>query len=272
MGLRAPPPHTPTPWSSFLLDLLGMSGRPGHVGLASGGGGGVNGAPKIWGGGDWEKGSVSQAPLVSYYELLRRIEIGQFFFSPNIWQMMTFLNPLDALIPKIPFPFFADFRVWVTSEARGSVSVGFWGSCQLSPFWGRGCLARGLYQPPPAPPMHCKPGCPSCIHVDCTWLDQVDLSMRTILCVSAIAFSVGPDPIVRHAVRVTGVLQEPIFFWLRTALKDRPQGPPLPTATDRQPPTTNPHQPPIARHQPPPTATDCHQPPTANRHQARFKV
>ena len=40
------------------------------------------------------------------------------FFSPNTWQMMTFLNP---------------------SEARGSVSLGFWGSRQLSPFWeGRG--------------------------------------------------------------------------------------------------------------------------------------
>ena len=57
-----------------------------------------------------------------------------FFLSPNIWQMMTFLNPLDALIPKIPFSFFADFWVWVTSEAWGSVSVGFWGSRQLSPF------------------------------------------------------------------------------------------------------------------------------------------
>ena len=25
---------------------------------------------------------------------------------------MTFLNPLDAPIPKIPFSFFAEFRVW----------------------------------------------------------------------------------------------------------------------------------------------------------------
>ena len=45
---------------------------------------------------------------------------------------MTFLNPLEALIPKIPFSFFANFWVWVTSGARGSVSVGFWGSRQLS--------------------------------------------------------------------------------------------------------------------------------------------
>ena len=52
--------------------------------------------------------------------------------------MMAFLNPLDALIPKIPFSFFADFWVWVTSEAWGSVPVGFGGSQQLSPFWGGG--------------------------------------------------------------------------------------------------------------------------------------
>ena len=64
--------------------------------------------------------------------------------------MMTFLNPLDALIPKIPFSFFPDFWVWVTSEARGSVSVGFWGSCQLSPFGGGS--SQGLYRAPPPPP------------------------------------------------------------------------------------------------------------------------
>ena len=29
-------------------------------------------------------------------------------------------------------------RVWVTSAARGSVSLGFWGSRQLSPFLGGG--------------------------------------------------------------------------------------------------------------------------------------
>ena len=67
-----------------------------------------------------------------------------FFFSPNAWQIMTFLNPLDTLIPKIPFSFFfANFWVWVTSD--GSVSFGFWGSRQWSPFWGGEGLARGLY-------------------------------------------------------------------------------------------------------------------------------
>ena len=73
------------------------------------------------------------------------------FFSPNVWQMMTVLNPLDALIPKIPCSFFADFWVWVTSEARGSVSVGFWGSCQLSPFWGGGSSQGAVSTPTPHP-------------------------------------------------------------------------------------------------------------------------
>ena len=47
-------------------------------------------------------------------------------FSIKTWQMMTFLNPLDALSPNIPF--FAEFRVWATSGARGSVSVGIGGA------------------------------------------------------------------------------------------------------------------------------------------------
>ena len=62
---------------------------------------------------------------------------------------MTFLNPLDALIP---FSFFTDFWVWVTSEARGSVSVGFLESRQLSPFWGGGSSQRDISTPPPPNP------------------------------------------------------------------------------------------------------------------------
>ena len=72
---------------------------------------------------------------------------------------MTFLNPLGALIPKISVSFFADFWVWVTSEARGSVSVGFWGSRQLSPFGGGGSGRRALSTPPPHRKR--KPGLPS---------------------------------------------------------------------------------------------------------------
>ena len=59
-------------------------------------------------------------------------------FSPNPWQMMTFLNPLDALVPRISFSFFAEFSVRVTSGAWGSVSGGcFFGARELS-FHGEG--------------------------------------------------------------------------------------------------------------------------------------
>ena len=74
------------------------------------------------------------------------IENGQLFPPPNTWPMMTFLNPLGALIPKIPFSFFAEFRFRATSGAQESVSVGLWGGHQLSLLGGG--LARGLYRPP----------------------------------------------------------------------------------------------------------------------------
>ena len=84
------------------------------------------------------------------------------FFLTNIWQMMTFLNPLDALIPKIPFSIFADFWVWVTSEAWGSVSVGFLGVLSIEPFWGRGggaCQGALLDPPPSSMDSECASGC-----------------------------------------------------------------------------------------------------------------
>ena len=40
---------------------------------------------------------------------------------------VSVLNPLDALIPEIPFSFFAEVWVRVTFGARRSISVGFWG-------------------------------------------------------------------------------------------------------------------------------------------------
>ena len=77
------------------------------------------------------------------------------FAPPNTRQMMSFLNPLNALIPQIPFSFFADFRVRATSGARGSVSVGFLGACQLSPFGagggGGGGASQGALSTPPPP-------------------------------------------------------------------------------------------------------------------------
>ena len=62
-----------------------------------------------------------------------------------------FSEPPGRAHSKNPIFIFADFWVWVTSEARGSVSVGFWGSCRLCPF-GRGQgAAGGLHRPPPLP-------------------------------------------------------------------------------------------------------------------------
>ena len=51
--------------------------------------------------------------------------------------------------PEFQLSFFADFWVRVTSGARGSVSVGFWGDCQLSPFfWGGGSSQRAVSPTP----------------------------------------------------------------------------------------------------------------------------
>ena len=58
--------------------------------------------------------------------------------------------PPDALIPKIPFSFFADFLVRITSGSRGSVSVGLGGGGQLSLFsGGRGSSQRAVSTLPP---------------------------------------------------------------------------------------------------------------------------
>ena len=70
-----------------------------------------------------------------------------------------------------------------------------------------------------------------------------------------------------HIIESGHSLRNQIFFLLRTALKDRPKGPP--TANHQLPPTASGDQPPNANHyhqspttnrrQPPPTA-NCHQP------------
>ena len=62
--------------------------------------------------------------------------------------MNIFLSPFDALIPKIPFSFFADFWVRVTSEAQGFSLGRILGSRQLGPFGG-GSSQGALSTPPP---------------------------------------------------------------------------------------------------------------------------
>ena len=66
-----------------------------------------------------------------------------------------FSEPPRRADSQNPIFIFPDFWVWVTSEARGSVSVGFWGSCQLSPFWG--VRPEGSIEPPPLPETKTRP-------------------------------------------------------------------------------------------------------------------
>ena len=69
---------------------------------------------------------------------------------------MTNLNPLDALIPKIPFSFFSDFWVWVRGPG---VSLGrILGVLSIEPFL-EGGPPEGSIDPPP--PRKRKPGLPS---------------------------------------------------------------------------------------------------------------
>ena len=86
----------------------------------------------------------------------------------------------------------------------------------------------------------------------------------------------GP-PSTGHSSTGRAVLNGPDYFFftflLRTALKDRPKGPPtanrqLPSTANRhQPPTTHRHQPPATNRRQPPAATN-RQLPTATNHQS----
>ena len=95
--------------------------RGSWVFISRGGGGGGDRAPKNWGRGR-EKGSVDRTIVMNSgatgTENFLEHWKWSIFFSPNTWQTMPFLNPLDALIPQIPFSFFAEFWIRVTSGGQ----------------------------------------------------------------------------------------------------------------------------------------------------------
>ena len=68
------------------------------------------------------------------------------FFFPNLWQMMTFLNPLDALIPKIPFSFFAHFLGLGHFRGLGVSLSRILGFPSIEPLFG----GHGALSPPPS--------------------------------------------------------------------------------------------------------------------------
>ena len=80
-------------------------------------------------------------------------------FSTKYMASDDFSEPPRRADSKNPiFIFFLDFWVRVTSEARGSVSVGFWGVPSIEPFLGRGGSSQGaLSTPPPFQLKACLP-------------------------------------------------------------------------------------------------------------------
>ena len=70
-----------------------------------------------------------------------------------------FCEPPRRANSKNPIFFFSRFLGLGHLQGLGLDSVGFWGSCQLSPFWGRGGVRpEGSIDPPP--PGKRKPGLP----------------------------------------------------------------------------------------------------------------
>ena len=79
---------------------------------------------------------MPKAPKMFLYLVKRKLD--QVFFSPNTWQMMTFLKALEALIPKIPFSFRG---IWHLGHLLVRLAaVGVLGSPE------RGVNTRGVYQ------------------------------------------------------------------------------------------------------------------------------
>ena len=101
------------------------------------------------------KGAHLTGPLISHCELWRQrhgnffsIENGPFCFCTKYVANDDFLKFLDALIPKIPFSFFTEFWVRITSEPGLSLSR-IQGGPSIEPFFWEGAVARVLYRPAP---------------------------------------------------------------------------------------------------------------------------
>ena len=112
---------------------------------------------------------------------------------------MTFLNPLDALIPKIPFSFFPDFWVWVTSKARGFRLGRILGVLSIEPFLGKGGVPpEGSIAPPP--PRNENPASP--VFLDCTFPYQNVTWRYSKLCQQncSVHFRMHPPPPPKHWV------------------------------------------------------------------------
>ena len=142
----------------------------------------------------------------NFFDHLKMVD----FSSPNTWQIMNFPNPLNGLIPKIPFSFFAEFWVRVTSGPRGSVSVGFWGGRQMSPFWGEGGVQpEGCIDPPP-PQTKARPPTVRGIHGTITALASEDVlglaSPRPISCSTGKSREGSPSTTRRPSPRRDPVL------------------------------------------------------------------
>ena len=94
-----------------------------------------------------EKGSIDrtidQAPNIALSS-----ENGPILFSPTTWLMMTFLNPLDAPIPKLSVSLFC--RILGPGHLRGpGVSLGrSLGGPSIEPFLG-GSSQSAVSTPPP---------------------------------------------------------------------------------------------------------------------------
>ena len=77
------------------------------------------------------------------------------FFSTKYMANYDFSEPPRRTGSKNPISIFAEFGS-VTSGARRSISVGFWGAHQLSPFGG-GSSQRAASTPPPPPKLTARP-------------------------------------------------------------------------------------------------------------------